>query len=74
MTTIAVPRRSSDNLAQRWSRADTRSDVSPHHQSEPTTATFNDNLEQQTQLLLSPVRHQPAQRALRTRASTFHLG
>jgi len=56
MTTIAVPRRCSDNLAQRWSRADTRSDVSPHHQSEPTTATFNDNLEQQTQLLLSPVR------------------
>jgi hypothetical protein len=59
MTTIAMSPRRSDNLARRWSRTagdHARSDASSHHQSEPTTATFNDNLEQQTELLLSAVR------------------
>ena len=55
MTTIAVSRRRSDNLAQRWLRTGgdhARTDAS-HHRTQPATATLNDNLDQQTQLLLS---------------------
>ena len=56
MTTIAVLRRRSDNLAQRWLRTGgdhARTDASSHHRTQPATATLNDNLDQQTQLLLS---------------------
>ena len=54
MTTIAVPRRRSDNLAQRWLRTGgdhARTDASSHHQSQPETATLNDNLDHQAKLL-----------------------
>jgi hypothetical protein len=56
MTTIAVPRRRSDNLAQRWLRTGgdhARTDASSHHRNQPATATFNDNLDQQAERLLS---------------------
>ena len=56
MTTIAVLRRRSDNLAQRWLRAGgdhARTDASSHHRTQPATATFNDNLDHQAELLLS---------------------
>ena len=56
MTTIAVLRRRSDNLAQRWLRTGgdhARTDASSHHQSQPETATLNDNLDQQAERLLS---------------------
>ena len=56
MTTIAVLRRRSDNLAQRWLRTGgdhARTDASSHHRTQPATATLNDNLDQQTELLLS---------------------
>jgi hypothetical protein len=56
MTTIAVPRRRSDNLAQRWLRTGgdhARSDASSRHRSQPATATFYHNLDQQAELLLS---------------------
>jgi hypothetical protein len=55
MTTIAVPRQRSDNLAQRWSRTGgdhARADPSSHRQIQPATATFN-NLDQQAELPLS---------------------
>ena len=55
MTTIAVPRRRSDNLAQRWLRTGgdhARTDAS-HHRTQPATATLNDNLHQQAERLLS---------------------
>ena len=55
MTTIAVPRQRSDNLAQRWLRTGgdhARTDAS-HHRTQPATATLNDNLHQQAELLLS---------------------
>ena len=55
MTTIAVLRRRSDNLAQRWLRTGgdhARTDAS-HHRTQPATATLNDNLHQQAELLLS---------------------
>jgi hypothetical protein len=54
MTTIAVLRRPSD-LGQRWLRTGgdhARTDAS-HHRTQPATATLNDNLDQQTELLLS---------------------
>jgi hypothetical protein len=54
MTTIAVLRRRSDNLAQRWLRTGrdhARSDASSHHQSQPAIATFNDSLDHQAELL-----------------------
>jgi hypothetical protein len=54
MTTIAVLRRRSD-LGQRWLRTGgdhARTDAS-HHRTQPATATLNDNLDQQTELLLS---------------------
>ena len=56
MTTIAVLRRRSDSLAQRWLRTGgdhARTHASSHHQSHPATATLNDNLHQQAELLLS---------------------
>ena len=59
MTMIAVPRRRSDSLAQRWLRTGgdhARTHASSHHQSHPATATFNGNLEKQTHLLLSAAR------------------
>ena len=52
MTTIAVLRRRS-NLGQRWLRTGgdpARTDAS-HHRTQPATATFNDNLDQQAELL-----------------------
>ena len=55
MTTIAVPRRRSDNLAQRWLRTGgdhARTDASSHHRNQPATATFNDNLDQKAEQLL----------------------
>ena len=54
MTTIAVPRRRSDNLAQRWLRTGgdhARTDPSSHHQTQPATATLNDNPDRQAKLL-----------------------
>jgi hypothetical protein len=54
MTTIAALRRHSDNLAQRWLRTGgdhARTDASSHHQSQPETATLNDNLDHQAKLL-----------------------
>jgi hypothetical protein len=56
MTTIAAQPRRSDYLAQRWLRTGgdhARANASSHRQSQPATATFYDNLNQQTQLLLS---------------------
>jgi hypothetical protein len=55
MTTIAVLRRRSD-LGQRWLRTGgdhARTDASSHHPTQPATATLNENLDQQTELLLS---------------------
>ena len=55
MTTIAVLRRRSD-LGQRWLRTGgdhARTDASSHHRAQPATSTLNDNLDQQTELLLS---------------------
>ena len=55
MTTIAVLRRRSD-LGQRWLRTGgdhARTDASSHHRTQPATATLNDNLHQQAELLLS---------------------
>ena len=54
MTTIAVLRRRSD-LGQRWLRAGgdhARTDAS-HHRTQPATATLNDNLDHQAELLRS---------------------
>ena len=54
MTTIAVLRRRSDNLAQRWLRTGgdhARTDPSSHHQTQPATATLNDNPDRQAKLL-----------------------
>jgi hypothetical protein len=56
MTTIAVPRRRSDNLAQRWLRTGgdhARTNASFHHRNQPATTTFKDNLDQQAELPLS---------------------
>jgi hypothetical protein len=55
MTTIAVLRRRSD-LGPRWLRTGgdhARTDASSHHRTQPATATLNENLDQQTELLLS---------------------
>ena len=54
MTTIAVPRRPSD-LGQRWLRTggDHACTDASHHRTQPATATLNDNLHQQAELLLS---------------------
>ena len=56
MTTIAVPQRGSDNLAQRRLRTGgdhARADAPSHRRSQSATAALNDNLDQQTQLPLS---------------------
>ena len=56
MTTIAVLRRPSDNLGQRWLRTGgdhARTDASSHHRTQPATSTLNDNLDHQAELLLS---------------------
>jgi hypothetical protein len=56
MTTIALPLRHSDSLAQRWLRTGrdhARSDASSRHRSQPATAAFYDSLDQQAELLLS---------------------
>ena len=55
MTTIAVPRRRSDNLAQRWSRTGgdrARPEVPSRHRSKPAIATLNHSLNHQAKLLL----------------------
>ncbi len=55
MTTIAVLRRRSD-LGQRWIRTGgdhACTNASSHHRTQPATATLNDNLDQQAELLLS---------------------
>jgi hypothetical protein len=73
MTTIAVLRRPSDNFAQRWLRTGgdhARTDAS-HHRTQPATATLNDNLDQQAELLLSPRR--VINRLQRLCASTLSL-
>ena len=57
MTTIAVLRRRS-NLGQRWLRTggDHACTDASHHRTQPATATLNDNLHQQAELLLLPAR------------------
>jgi hypothetical protein len=58
MTTTAVPRRRSDNLAQRRFRTGgdhARADAPSRHRSQPATATINDSLNQQVKPL-PPVR------------------
>ena len=55
MTTTAVLRRRSE-LGQRWLLTGgdhARTDASSHHRNQPATATFNDNLDQQAERLLS---------------------
>ena len=73
MTTIAVLRRRSD-LGQRWLRAGgdhARTDAS-HHRTQPATATLNDNLHQQAELLLLSARR-VINRLQRLCASTLSL-
>ena len=57
MTTIAVLRRPS-NLGQRWlpTGGDHARTHASHHRTQPATATLNDNLDRQTELLLSASR------------------
>ena len=74
MTTIAVPRRRSDNLAQRWLRTGgdhARTDASSHHRTQPATATLNDNLDQQAELLRSAGRVTNRLQRLRAPALTL---
>ena len=74
MTTIAVLRRRTDNLAQRWLRTGgdhARTDASSHHQSQPETATLNDNLDQQAELLRSAGRVTNRLQRLRAPALTL---
>ena len=72
MTTIAVLRRRSD-LGQRWlpTGGNHACTDASHHRTQPATATLNDNLDRQTELLL------PASRLInhlqRLRASTLTL-
>jgi hypothetical protein len=73
MTTIAVLRRRRDNVGQRWLRTGgdhARTDAS-HHRTQPATATLNDNLHQQAELLLSARR--VINRLQRLCASTLSL-
>ena len=75
MTTIAVLRRPTDNLAQRWLRTGgdhARTDASSHHRTQPATATLNDNLHQQAELLLLSARR-VINRLQRLCASTLSL-
>ena len=74
MTTIAVLRRPSD-LGQRWLRTGgdhARTDASSHHRTQPATATLNDNLHQQAELLLLSARR-VINRLQRLCASTLSL-
>ena len=73
MTTIAVLRRRSDNVGQRWLRTggDHACTDASHHRTQPATATLNDNLDQQAELLLS-ARH-VINRLQRLCASTLSL-
>ena len=73
MTTSAVLRRRSD-LGQRWLRTGgdhARTDAS-HHRTQPATATLNDNLHQQAELLLLSARR-VINRLQRLCASTLSL-
>jgi hypothetical protein len=72
MTEIAVRRRRSDNLTQRWLRTGSdhaRADAPFRHRSNPATAAFNHSLDHQAELL------PPAKRAInrleRLRAPTL---
>jgi|GEM_PF-1856871 len=59
MTTIAMPRQRSDNLARRWSRTGgdhARADPSSHQRSPTAIAAFYDNLDHQAERLLSDER------------------
>ena len=73
MTTIAVLRRPSD-LGQRWLRTggDPACTDASHHRTQPATATLNDNLHQQAELLLLPARR-VINRLQRLCASTLSL-
>ena len=74
MTTIAALRRHSDNLAQRWLRTGgdhARTDASSHHRTQPATATLNDNLDQQAELLRSAGRVTNRLQRLRAPALTL---
>ena len=74
MTTIAVLRRPTDNLAQRWLRTGgdhARTDASSHHRTQPATATLNDNLDQQAELLRSAGRVTNRLQRLRAPALTL---
>jgi hypothetical protein len=54
MTTIAVLRRRTDNLAQRWLRTGgdhACANAPSRHRRKPATATFNDSLNHQPELL-----------------------
>jgi len=56
MTTIAVLRRRTDNLAPRWWQTGddhARTNASAHHRTQPATATLSDNLHQKAELLLA---------------------
>jgi len=74
MTTIAVLRRRSDNVGQRWLRTGgdhARTDASSHHRTQPATATLNDNLDQQAELLRSAGRVTNRLQRLRAPALTL---
>ena len=73
MTTIAVLRRRSD-LGQRWLRTggDHACTDASHHRTQPATATLNDNLHQQAELLLLSARR-VINRLQRLCASTLSL-
>ena len=74
MTTIAALRRHSDNLTQRWLRTGgdhARTDASSHHRTQPATATLNDNLDQQAELLRSAGRVTNRLQRLRAPALTL---
>jgi hypothetical protein len=54
MTTIALQRRRSGSFAQRWLRTGAghaRANAPSRHRSKPATASFNDNLNHQVELL-----------------------
>jgi hypothetical protein len=59
MTTIAVLRRSTDKLAQRWFRTGgdhARAGAPSRHRSKPATATLNDSRNHQAEPLLPATR------------------
>ena len=74
MTTIAVLRRRTDNLAPRWLRTGgdhARSDASSHHRAQPAAATLSDNLDHQADLLLAAGRVINRRQRLRAPALTL---